>query len=414
MKKKVVVKIDKKKKANFKIKRITCEIYADPHVHGFNQKYFNAQTVGDWVIYRGENLSAHYRGKSFGSWVGIVKYGVKLFDAKIYSVAFNLNKLIINGEERNIPNGITKLSNGGIIQKNGNKLTFSSGRGEDVDFVSYGWFYNTYVRSDVPKISGLCSQEFVHSHFFNHYEKAHRIEIKKEHCPKKMENKQRCLAAGINKPEKVRFCVRDLCNGLPMKIEDKILIKNINEKEKKIVKIVKRVQRITCQLVADPHVQGFNTHWFEAQTAGDWVLYRGSNLSVHYRGKSMGRWVGLIKFGVRLFHHRVFSVGFSLSKLIIDGEQKDIPNGKTQIGHRAVVIRNGNKVTFSTGDGEEVDFLSYGYFFNAYTRSSAERVTGLCSQQFVHSHFFAHEQHGEIEKIKEQHCARKEEFKKNV
>jgi len=48
-----------------------------------------------------------------------------------------------------------------------------------------------------------------------------------------MENAQRCKEAGIHKPEKIRFCVRDLCNGLPMKIEDKILIKNIHEREKK-------------------------------------------------------------------------------------------------------------------------------------------------------------------------------------
>jgi len=112
----------------------------------------------------------------------------------------------------------------------------------------------------------------------------------------------------------------------------------------------------------------------------------------------MGVWVGVIKFGVKVYHHKVFSVGFGLDKLIIDGREHSIPNGKTEIGKRGFVFRNGNKVTFSTGNGEEVDFISYGYFYNAYTRSTVPKVTGLCSQEFVKSHFFNHEQTGSIKK----------------
>jgi len=56
-----------------------------------------------------------------------------------------------------------------------------------------------------------------------------------------MENAQRCKEAGIHKPEKIRFCVRDLCNGLPMKIEDRIIVKNKSEKKRKLLKLLKKL-----------------------------------------------------------------------------------------------------------------------------------------------------------------------------
>jgi len=155
----------KKKKKWKKIHRIVCELYADPHVHGFNKKYFEAQTEGDWVLYRGNNLSAHYRGKRFGSWVGPIKFGVRLYQNRIFSVGFKFDKLRINGKIRSIPEGELKL-NGGLIRRNGNKITFSTNDGEDVDFISFGWFFNAYVRSNARKITGICSQKFVRSKFF--------------------------------------------------------------------------------------------------------------------------------------------------------------------------------------------------------------------------------------------------------
>jgi len=36
--KKKIVKVSKRVLKHLRVKRITCELYADPHVHGFNKK----------------------------------------------------------------------------------------------------------------------------------------------------------------------------------------------------------------------------------------------------------------------------------------------------------------------------------------------------------------------------------------
>jgi len=87
---------------------VTCTLYADPHVQGFSRKFYDAQTEGDWVLYRGRHLSAHYRGRRFGAWVGPVKFGVKLKRNRIYTTGFKLERLELNGKIINIKNGIRK------------------------------------------------------------------------------------------------------------------------------------------------------------------------------------------------------------------------------------------------------------------------------------------------------------------
>jgi len=155
----------------------------------------------------------------------------------------------------------------------------------------------------------------------------------------------------------------------------------------------KRRNQLVCTLYADPHVQGFNRHYYEAQLVGDWLLYRGDDLSAHYRGKRVGAWVAPIKFGIRLYHTKIYTIGFNLAKLEINGEVRDIPNGKTEVGH-GLITRNNNKITFSTKGGEEIDLIAYGYFFNSYVRTNAVKVDGICSQKFVKSFFFGHPQKG--------------------
>jgi len=222
--KRIVIKTDKRKKSWRKVHRITCSLYADPHVHGFNKKYFEAQTVGDWILYKGRRLSVHYRGKSFGSWVGPIKFGVKIFKHKIYSVGFTFDKLRIDGRIRNVPNGVLKLKRG-LIRRAGNKITFSTNNGEEVDFITYGSFFNAYVRSNTPKISGICSQQFKKSRFFRNPQKGRRVVFKKRPCPRRATFKRRCAVKGL-KGRKLKFCVRDLCNGLSRKIERRILKDN--------------------------------------------------------------------------------------------------------------------------------------------------------------------------------------------
>jgi len=407
-KEKLLLELIEKKIPFRRVHRITCSLYADPHVHGFNKKYFEAQTEGDWVLYRGNNLSAHYRGKRFGGWVGPIKFGVRLFQHRIYSIGFTFDKLLINGRTVTIPNGELKLR-GGIIRRNANKITFSTNDGEEVDFVTFGWFFNAYVRSNVPKITGICSQKFVKSHFFKHTVRAKIDHFKKRTCRRRRIFKKMCHKKGL-KGKRLTFCIRDLCAGLPVKIELQII--KLNKKED-VVKIIKKkvvVNRITCALYADPHVHGFNNKYFEAQTVGDWLLYRGTDLSAHYRGKSFGSWVGPIKFGVRLFHNRIFSIGFTFDKLLINGRVRNISNGKTKLGH-GEIRRNGNTITFSNKNGEEVDFVTFGSFFNAYVRSNVQFVDGICTQKFKRSLFFNHPHTPKVITFKKRRCPRRMLFR---
>jgi len=384
--------------------RVTCQLYADPHAQGFDKKYFDAQTVGDWVLYRGKRLSAHYRGKRFGAWVGPIKFGVRLYHHRIYSVGFKFDKLKIDGEVRDIQQGVTKLKRGKITVV-GNKITFSSKR-EAVDFVSYGSFFNAYVRSSVTRVSGICSHQFIKSGFFGHPQKGHKVIVKRT-CHRKFQHTESCKRRGL-KGRPLKFCVRDLCAKLPKKIEDKIINQNNNEEHRDAPR--KRVNRGQCYLQADPHAHGFNGANFEAQVAGDWVEYRGLHLSVHYRGNSMGRWVGQVQWGAFVYGQRISSRGFDVSLVNIDGRDVRLHAGKNPLPKGGFLNVEGTKITISTNDGEEADFISFGSFFNSFIRSDVESVSGICSQQFVKSSFFSSPVNGHVEHIHEHLCARRNHF----
>jgi len=77
-----------------------------------------------------------------------------------------------------------------------------------------------------------------------------------------------------------------------------------------------------------------------------------------------------------------------------------IPNGTTKLGLGSIIRSGNNKITFSTNNGEEVDLLAYGYFFNAYVRTNSLKVSGICSQQYIKSKFFKHPEHAKEIKIK--------------
>jgi len=76
----------------------------------------------------------------------------------------------------------------------------------------------------MPKISGICSQQFIRSHFFRHEHRGKQIKIIKKHCPRKAVFLKRCRKHNLT-GLKLRFCMRDLCNGLPRRIERIILKK---------------------------------------------------------------------------------------------------------------------------------------------------------------------------------------------
>jgi len=219
-----------KKKLKKRVTRIQCSMFADPHVHGFNNRNYEAQTVGDWILYRGDNLSAHYRGKRMSRvWVGAVKFGVRLYNDRIYSNDLQFKTLIINGHVKHLNAGVTNLSGKGTVIKAGNKLTFNTNDGEAVDFISFGTFMNVYVRSNVQKVSGICSQQFIRSHFFNHYHIGKIIEIKNRKCHNKKKFKKECKKRGLKKGA-LRQCIFDFCAGIEKKIEEKII--TINKEEK--------------------------------------------------------------------------------------------------------------------------------------------------------------------------------------
>jgi len=380
-----------------KVNRITCQLYADPHVQGFNTKHFEAQTVGDWVLYRGENLSAHYRGKSMGAWVGPIKFGVKLFHHRIYSLGFSQSTLLIDGKQVTISEGKTEIGHRGFVFKNGSKFTFSTGDGEEVDFVSYGYFFNGFVRSSAKRVTGLCSQEFIHSHFFKHEEKGEIVKPMKKHCPRRKEFEERCQRSGLLRTP-LANCIFDLCSGLPKRVEKKML-KTIKHEVKKEIPI-KRVTRPQCHLIADPHAYGFNGKNFEAQVEGDWVLYKGLNLEVYYRGKRFAGqgWVANQKFGIMLYGQKIESINLGdCSSLIIDGEHHSV-NGRFDLKRGGFITGNKQKIVISTGDGEDVTFqVGYMNNFDAYVNSNVPTVSGLCSQEFTKANFFSHPQEGHID-----------------
>jgi len=135
------------------------------------------------------------------------------------------------------------------------------------------------------------------------------------------------------------------------------------------------------------------------------------------------QWVGAIKFAIRIFHHKIYSTGFNLNTLKIDGEERKVENGiKIQLG-RAFILRNGASITFSTGDGEEVEWVSsrtkashgnsYDEYFNGYVKTNVLHPKGLCSNQFIRSRFFGHPQEARIITIKKDVCERREEFRQD-
>jgi len=153
-----------------------------------------------------------------------------LFGNRIYSVGFKFDTLKINGHIKRIKEGINKISKRGSIIKAGNKITFSTNDGEEVDFITFGSFFNVYVRSNVEKVSGICSQQFIKSKFFKHIHQGKIIKFRHKKCPKKMKYHRICQRRNL-KGNALKECVSDLCNGLSKKIENKII--NNNKKEYK-------------------------------------------------------------------------------------------------------------------------------------------------------------------------------------
>jgi len=84
---------------------------------------------------------------------------------------------------------------------------------------------------------------------------------------------------------------------------------------------------------------------------------------------------------------------FDLKTIQINGEVHKLKTGKKDLPFRGSLDLEGNKITISTGTGEEVDFISYSnYYYNAYVRTNLldSHLKGVCSHQFLKSYYFDH------------------------
>jgi len=228
--------IKKKKKKEVPIKRVTrpqCHLVADPHAYGFNGKNFEAQVEGDWILYKGLNMECFYRGKRFAGqgWVANQKFGVVVYGQKIVSINVgDVHNLIIDDERKTI-NGRFNLHRGGYVIVAGNKVTIGTGDGEEVDFVvGYMNNFDAYVRSNVPTVSGLCSQQFEKAAFFDHPMEGKVEHIEIECHGLREQHTKFCHGCGLQ-GQALKNCVMDRCQGLGKKNEERIM-KDIHHEKK--------------------------------------------------------------------------------------------------------------------------------------------------------------------------------------
>jgi len=79
-------------------------------------------------------------------------------------------------------------------------------------------YFNAYVRSNVPTVSGLCSQQYVKSKLFRNPMKGKIEVVKQRHCHKKAHFANVCRRRGLN-GQRLKNCVFDLCAGLSKRDE---------------------------------------------------------------------------------------------------------------------------------------------------------------------------------------------------
>jgi hypothetical protein len=382
------------------IKRVTCDLYADPHVKDFNGKYFNAQTVGDWVLHNGPTLKVAYRGKSMGSWVGVVDWHVDVKGDIVRNLGFG--KVSVNGEVQNLVSGkVVPLPKGGALIQNRSTFTIRSNEGEDCDFISYGWYWNAYVRSNAPHVTGLCSHQFIESHAFANPRDAKVLPKPKVDCEHRARHSATCRKQGLKGRPRLN-CVFDLCVNFARKDEKKITRQNKKEDKKKIHRLAP-IRKVTCDIYADPHVKDFDGKYFNAQTAGDWVLHNGPTIKIAYRGEKHGAWVGISEWIVRIKDDVIRNTGFRA--FTVNGVAAA---GTVQLKSGGTVTQAGNKINVNSNEGEDVDFISGGFYFNAYVRSNLYKATGLCSHQFIRSKAFGHPEVHRIKEAPRLECERKE------
>jgi len=195
----------------------------------------------------------------------------------------------------------------------------------------------------------------------------------------------------------LKTCVFDLCAGLNKDAMRQFMRDHRHEKHKR--RPHRLVKRSVCSAEGDPHFGYFSGKRGDFQGVGDFVLYKGRELEVHYRGHNYLNTKAQIQvlFGARVRGDVVITTGFDLSKLRINGHHRTIGEGKTDLPDGGYLLKAGNKLTVHANKFEEVDCVSVGFYFNTYVRSSEEHVGGVCAQQYIHGYgIFEHAEEARI------------------
>jgi len=181
--------------------------------------------------------------ESYGFWYGIVRWKAVVYGNHISSVGFDSSKVKINRRLVNLRAGVNKIPGGGQITLAGNKITLSTNDGEECDMYQFTsrnrGYFNAYVRSNVPTVSGLCSQQYVKSKLFRNPMKGKIEVVKQRHCHKKAHFANVCRRRGLN-GQRLKNCVFDLCAGLSKRDEKKLIKIARRQKHIKLKRIIKR------------------------------------------------------------------------------------------------------------------------------------------------------------------------------
>jgi len=210
-----------------------CQLFADPHTIGFSGQFYNAQSVGDWLIYKGKRLSSSYRGVSQGVWTANVQWIVRVRGGSVIRSYGSGEGFTLNGEVFTT-NGTQKVNKLVSVSRSGYTVTVSA-PGETISFVySPGWWYNTYVTSSHTKVSGVCSHQFIFSEDFDHPIKGRFLVKGLPPCPKKEEYKTFCRQQKLGIAHR-KQCVFDLCSGITKDDEGRIIKRGFKEMQTKVL-----------------------------------------------------------------------------------------------------------------------------------------------------------------------------------
>jgi len=370
----------------------------------------------------------------------------------VISEGQNLGLVKINGRMVHLPeNKKYHLPQRGYLIKVGTKLTMSTGNDEEADFYSYAgtqdpkgqpFYFNSYVRSSARRITGACSNQYIPAKgLFSRERKARIKKVKKPRCPKRRHYERYCHNRGAIRAE-FKTCVFDLCAGISRKNEKRIIKitrkeerkvapkkkkknkkkrkKSYTKKKKKIVIPVRR--RVTCAAEGDPHFTLFDGRHLDFQGVGDWVLYKGHHLTIHYRGAS---WYGFprvqIKFAAKIRGDIIISQGQDLSRIKVNNRLVHLPENKVfKLPNGGSLTKSGNRLNMNTNINEDADFYSYAgttdprgqpFYFNSYVRSASHKIGGACAAQYIQAKgLFSTERKARIKKVKLPKCPKRKRY----